>query len=48
MESQQEQLFVAQDNIDALKYSTAGNFVVTCEKFNLNTPDNHNLKIMET
>ena len=48
MESQQEQLFVAQDNIDALKYSTAGNFVVTCEKFNINTPDNHNLKIMET
>lgn len=47
MESRQEQLFVAQENIDVLKYSPADNFVVTCEKFNQNNPDNHNLKIMD-
>lgn len=47
MESKQEQLFVAQENIDSLRYSPADNFVVTCEKFNVNTPDYPNLKIMD-
>ena len=47
MESKQEQLFVAQANIDSLRYSPADNFVVTCEKFNVNTPDYPNLKIMD-
>lgn len=48
MESRQETLFIAQENIDLLKYSPADNFVVTCEKFNINTPENHNLRILET
>jgi len=47
MVSLQETLFIAQENVDSLKYSPADTFVVACEKFNLNNPDNTNLRIVE-
>ena len=31
-----------------LKYSPADSFVVTCEKYNVNNPDNTNLRITDT
>ena len=43
----EEILFIAQDNIDALKYSPADSYIVACEKFNLHNPDNANLRIVE-
>ena len=48
METQSEQLFIAQEHIDALKYSPADSFVVVCEKFNMHNLDNTNLRIIET
>ena len=48
MDSRQETLFIAQEHIDMLKYSPSDNFVVTCEKYNVNNPDNTNLRIMCT
>jgi hypothetical protein len=47
MESRQETLFIGQENIDALKYSTLDTYVVVCEKYNLHNPDNTNLRIIE-
>ena len=47
MESKQETLFISQTSIDTLQYSPADNYVVTCEKFNQNNPDNTNLRIMD-
>lgn len=47
MESKQETLFISQENIDSLRYSPCDNFLITCEKFNQNNPDNTNLRIMD-
>jgi len=47
METGLESLFLSQENIDAFKYSPADGFVVCCEKFNANFPDNTNLRIIE-
>ena len=47
MESKQETLFIAQEDIDALKYSPADTFVVTCCKQNSRAADNQMLKILE-
>ena len=44
----QETLFINAPNIDALNYSAADNFLVACEKFNVNFPENKNLRIVET
>lgn len=47
METGQESIFISQENIDAFKYSPDDNYVVTCEKFNSNMPENTNLRIIE-
>ena len=47
-QTKQETLFIAQSNIDGLKYSPADSCVAVCEKYNLNNPDNPNLRIIET
>lgn len=47
MESHQETLFIALDDIDALKYSPADSFVVTCSKPNARNADNQMLKILK-
>ena len=40
-------LFLDLPNIDAFKYSPADNYMVTCEKYNANTPDYQNLSIID-
>jgi len=47
MDTCQETLFLAQENIDSFKYSPADTFVVCCEKYNLHNPDNTNLRIID-
>ena len=39
---------MALENIDAIRYSPADKYLVTCEKFNQNNPDNTNLRIVDT
>lgn len=46
METGAETLFVAQENLETLKYSPADSYVVTCEKFSPQSPDNLNLRIL--
>lgn len=46
METSAETLFVAQQNLETLKYSPADSYVVVCEKFSPQNPENLNLRIL--